>query len=304
MKLPIVTLTHEEPEQEIAALEGHSIGAGHYDRLVDPSTIYLKPNGDLLCLWLKNVVPASLQREAFQVLKHKEIARPGSAARRGIASGNGADPKAGSSILGSFDRGHHHPCAAKAAFNAKHPRLFKRFVPYVEVVDQLYQENLPEIYNAQYLAALATWPEWLVGNSVFSTVQVNKGFRTHVHKDGNNLLSSVAPMTCFTNASGGELVFPKYRVAVPYSSRDVLLANVHEWHGNAPFRSDPEKSSRTTCVFYLRARMVQCGTQAEEIERMRNRKLGDPLYGWIIDGKFISPEEQRKLAARYDDMEL
>ena len=50
--------------------------------------------------------------------------------------------------------------------------------------------------------------------------------------------------------------------------------------------------------------MVQCGTQAEEIERMRNRKLGDPLYGWIIDGKFISPEEQRKLAARYDDMEL
>ena len=50
MKLPIVTLTHEEPEQEIAALEGHSIGAGHYDRLVDPSTIYLKPNGDLLCL--------------------------------------------------------------------------------------------------------------------------------------------------------------------------------------------------------------------------------------------------------------
>lgn len=36
---------------------------------------------------------------------------------------------------------------------------------------------------------------------------------------------------------------------------------------------------------------------------MRNRKRGDPLHGWIIDGKFISPEEQKQLAARYDDAE-
>jgi len=304
MKPPIFTLTHEEPEQDIAALEGHSIGAGHYDRLIEPSTIYHKPDGGFLCLWLPKVVPVGLRQEALKVLKHKEIAPPGTAARRDTASGHGADPKAGSSILGSFDRdGRHHPCAEKAAFNRKHPRLFKRLVPYVERVDQLYAANLEEIYNSQHLAALATWPEWLIGDTVFTTIQVNKGFRTYVHKDGNNLYGSVAPMTCFTNAIGGELIFPKYRVAVPYSNGDVLLANVHEWHGNAPFRSDPEKCVRTSCVFYFRARMVQCGTQAEEIERMRNRKLGDPLYGWIIDGKFISPEERKKRAAAYDDME-
>jgi hypothetical protein len=304
MKLPIITLTQEEPEQEVAALAGQSIGAGHYDRSVAPSTIYLKPNGQFLCLWLKKVIPPSLQRDALRVLNHKEIARPGSAKTRGKASGNGADPKAGSSILGSFDReGRHHPYGRKAAFNRRHPRLFKQFVPYIEEVDRLYEQYLREIYNSQYLVALATWPEWLVGDSVFTTIQVNKGFRTQVHKDGNNLHSSVAPMTCFTNASGGELIFPKYRVAVPYSNGDLLLANVHEWHGNAPFRSDPKKCFRTTCVFYFRARMVQCGTQAEEVERMRDRKVGDPLFGWIIDGKFITPEEQQEMAARYDDEE-
>jgi hypothetical protein len=203
MKLPIVTLSHQEPEQEIAALEGQSIGAGHYDRLIDSSTIYLKPNGKFLCLWLKNVIPANLQWGAYQVLKHKEIAPPGSAARRGKASGNGADRKAGSSILGAFDReARYHPCAAKAAFNNKHPHLFRRLLPYVERVDRLYERHLPLIYEPQRLVALATWPEWLIGESVFSTIQVNKGFRTQVHKDGNNLHSSIAPMTCFTNAVG------------------------------------------------------------------------------------------------------
>lgn len=302
MKLPIVTLSHEEPEQEIAALEKQTIGAGHYDRFIDPATIYHKPNGEFLCLWLKNVIPVNLQREAFHVLMHKEIAPPGSAARRGTASGNGADRKAGSSILGAYDRdGRHHPCAAKAAFNAKHPRLFRRFLPYVSRVNRLYEKNLPKIYNAQYSVALATWPEWLIGDSIFTTIQVNKGFRTHVHKDGNNLLSSVAPMTCFTNAVGGELIFPKYGVAVPYSNGDVLFANVHEWHGNAPFVRVRDTTFRTTCVFYYRARMVQCGTMAEELERMRNRKLGDPLYGWINDGKFFSPEELRKLRVPEED---
>jgi len=38
MKLHSITLTHEEPEQEVAALAGQSIGAGHYDRSVDPFT--------------------------------------------------------------------------------------------------------------------------------------------------------------------------------------------------------------------------------------------------------------------------
>jgi len=133
MKLPIITLTHEEPEQEVAALAGQSIGAGHYDRSVDPFTIYLKPNGQFLCLWLKKVITPSLQRDALRVLKHKEIAPPGSAANRGIASGKGADPKAGSSILGSFDReGRHHPCAAKAggirASSSNSCRMSKRLI--------------------------------------------------------------------------------------------------------------------------------------------------------------------------------
>jgi hypothetical protein len=34
---------------------------------------------------------------------------------------------------------------------------------------------------------------------------------------------------------------------------------------------------------------------------MRNRKVGDPLYGWINDGKFFSPEELRKLRVPEED---
>ena len=285
MKLTTVKLTHELPEKDVAALAGQSIGAGHYTRLIDPFTIYLKPNGQFLCLWLKDRIPLSLQRDAYRVLQHKSIAPPGSAAHRPTASGHGADRKAGTGIIGCFDRdGRHHPYARKTAFTKNYPHLFKQFLPYCQKVNDLYKEALLEIHGNQAFAAAFTDPAWLIEDTVFSTVQVKKGFRTHVHTDGNNLHNSVAPMTCFTNAQGCELIFPKYEVAVPYGNGDLLLANVHEWHGNGPLLSDPATSVRITCIFYLRARMPQCGPPEAELKRYRNRKVGDPVFGWLLRG--------------------
>ena len=42
----------------------------------------------------------------------------------------------------------------------------------------------------------------------------------------------------FVAAVGGCLVFPKYRIAVDIRSQDVLLCDVHEYHGNSPITGD------------------------------------------------------------------
>ena len=37
-------------------------------------------------------------------------------------------------------------------------------------------------------------------------------------------------------------------------------------------------------MFYQRQRIVQCGTKADELKRVRARAVGDPLFGWVLKG--------------------
>lgn len=64
---------------------------------------------------------------------------------------------------------------------------------------------------------------------------------------------------------------------------DVLLANVHEVHGNTPLRnpdgSTPEvdrEPERLSCVFYYQEKMEQCERTIEKEHKFINkRELGD-----------------------------
>lgn len=50
---------------------------------------------------------------------------------------------------------------------------------------------------------------------------------------------------------------------------DVLLADVHEWHGNTPLVPTRWPYERISFVFYYRAKMLECGSAAEELERAK-----------------------------------
>jgi hypothetical protein len=56
---------------------------------------------------------------------------------------------------------------------------------------------------------------------------------------------------------GTELYFPKYRVAVDYRPGDVILADVHELHGNFPLI----EGIRVACVFFVREGIHECPTR-------------------------------------------
>jgi hypothetical protein len=73
------------------------------------------------------------------------------------------------------------------------------------------------------------------------------------------------------------LVFPQYRVAVDLGTRDVLLADVHEWHGNTPLVGAGGEYERVSCVFYYRTGMRHCRPPAEELEWARRRRPGERL---------------------------
>jgi len=86
-------------------------------------------------------------------------------------------------------------------------------------------------------------------------------------------------MCCLGDFAGCHLVFPRYRVAVNYQEGDVLLANVHEVHGNTPLLN-PDGSvpilgrepERLVCVFYYQEKMEQCELTIEKEHQFINRR--------------------------------
>lgn len=69
---------------------------------------------------------------------------------------------------------------------------------------------------------------------------------------------------------------PRYGIAVDCRSRDIACFDVHEVHGNTDFVGS--RYERISVVCYYREMMYKCGTALEELERAKNRKLGDKLY--------------------------
>ena len=61
---------------------------------------------------------------------------------------------------------------------------------------------------------------------------------------------------------------------------DLLLCDVHQWHGNTPITKVDEKATRISLVMYYRHNMQKCGTAIEEQEFAKQRQIraGERLY--------------------------
>lgn len=60
---------------------------------------------------------------------------------------------------------------------------------------------------------------------------------------------------------------------------DLLLTDVHQWHGNTPIKPIDLRFERVSLVFYYREQMTECGSALEEAEIAKRRKPGSRLKG-------------------------
>lgn len=264
----------------------------YYDFCVrgDEDTEVITPDGRTLFKVIRDVIDPVTNdsaSEGFEKAYQRE-----SAAYRGIAAGDNADPHASSVSVGYLDRTARHgvkPCR-ETSFTLKNAGLFNiNAVPYIKAVDDVFRNHMARHWFYQRFAASYS-NGWTIGDSCFSTVTVNQNFQTACHTDKGDLKGSFGVLTCFKRGdfTGGELIFPKYRVAVDFRDGDVLLANVHEVHGNAPIIPLGARYLRMSCVFYFRERIMECGTPEQEKDFLNRRETGDPLFGWLLErGEFI-----------------
>jgi hypothetical protein len=129
---------------------------------------------------------------------------------------------------------------------------------------------MPIRHDAQLGKVLDTPREFILDSpnyySVFTTVTANKSWRTAAHSDKGDLKEGFGALTVMGDFGGCHLIFPKYRVAVKYREGDILLADVHQTHGNTALLfpdgspcTEENKPERLTCVFYYQAKMSKCG---------------------------------------------
>jgi hypothetical protein len=152
--------------------------------------------------------------------------------------------------------------------------------PFLQSLNRGFKELLPWRYGNQRTAADKLYPRFLVPETVFTTITVNKNFRTAAHFDAGDLSSGLSNLLVLSNNgkySGGYLVFPEYRVAVDVRPGDLLLVNNHEiLHGNTPIVLEDPTAERISLVCYFREKMLELGSYEYEnyrFEFVESRRL-------------------------------
>lgn len=217
-----------------------------------------------------------------------------------------------SGTTGFFDRYPRIPYGRACAYNEKHPGTYAKAYPYIEKLEKFFAELLPYRYAAQKAACEKIDPRFRINNSVFTTVTVNKNFRTAEHYDAGDLHEGFSNLGVITNGKdykGGYLVLPQFRVAVNVRPGDVLLINNHGGlHGNTEITGE-EGYERVSVVHYFREGMLSLGSWEYESARRlfcdtrktdHNHELYRPLWNGVSPGMWESKEWYDFLKAQPD----
>lgn len=275
-------LTDEQAEN----LKGKYLNDKNYDLLITEDADGYDLNGNLLFRFRKNAIPLETLmlgvnsfKDSIEVTEsrgyasgssHKRIRKDGSISN--ITVGN----KVESGSVGFMDSGAMVKYCRKTAFAKNYFVKYKSGIPFVKFVDDKYKELCPDHYAKQKAIAQGTNKNYIIGDTSFTTVTVNKNFRTAVHKDAGDYPDGFGNLIAYRegNWTGGYFCLPQYKVALDLQNTDILFVDVHKWHGNTDFINTEEDWLRISFVIYYREYMYKCKQPAEELLKMKMDKTG------------------------------
>ena len=117
-------------------------------------------------------------------------------------------------------------------------------------------------------------PCWRIGSTQFTTLTVNANVLGSIHQDKGDFKAGMGGITVHRRGtySGAILGFPEYGVGAELHDGDLILFDPHEWHGVTEMTNKSDDAMRVSVVYYMRAKMVDCGTPEQEVEHARQIK--------------------------------
>jgi hypothetical protein len=277
------------PQEELEEKVGKILTDADLNIVVTGDARVRKPDGSLLCVYRKGIVPMEMREEIRPVLRSL---RSGGTDNRGHASGTervkGGQTRTrsalvSSSILGSIEaRGSFKFCRL-TAWTGRETEEFKGLWPFFQFLGNRFALDVPERHTVQMEHVARTHPDWVIPDTPFTTITVNNTYPTGVHQDKGDLDEGFSVLSTLRTGmyEGGILTFPEYRIGVDMQDGDVLLMDAHEWHGNTRFIPDiPRRPrgmpdwdqlsfERISTVAYFRTNMIKCGDIPSEEERRK-----------------------------------
>jgi hypothetical protein len=169
-------------------------------------------------------------------------------------------------------------------FTRTNYKNYKDGLPFIQKIDNMFEKLIPESHQKQ-LSRANQKMHLKIPETAFSTITINRNFRTALHKDAGDFSEGFGNLTVIERGSyhGGYTVFPQFGVGVDVRSGDFLAMDVHQWHSNtAIFETDEDKKlnskldkvyndnpavgtvgldknyTRLTFVCYLREKILKC----------------------------------------------
>jgi hypothetical protein len=210
-----------------------------------------------------------------------------------------------SGIAGWYDRYPRIPWGRATAYTENYPEKFAKSFPYLKHLSDAFEQMLPWRYNNQMEAAKKIDPKFLVPDTPFSTITVNKNFRTAAHYDPANMENGFANICVFSNNgnySGAYLVFPEIGYAVDVRPGDLLFVNNQAGlHGNTELVLHDDTVERISIIAFFHEGMLSLGSWEYEQARKEYVKtcMTDeshpywrPRWNGVFEGMWADKEEK------------
>ena len=178
---------------------------------------------------------------------------------------------------------------------------YNQGLPFIQKIDQMFQKLIPDAHQKQLNQANKK-SHLKIPNTSFSTITINRNFRTALHRDAGDYKDGFGNLTVIQRGKyqGGYTVFPQFGIGVDVRNGDFLAMDVHQWHSNTPiyetkedkeyneslepaFKDNPDvgtvgiynKYTRLTFVCYLREKIVNCPDeiQGEFLSKTGTKKI-------------------------------
>jgi hypothetical protein len=178
-----------------------------------------------------------------------------------------------SGIAGWYDRYPRIPYGRATSYTEQNPEKFAKSYPYLQHLAAAFKEMLPWRYGNQMEAASKVDKRFLVPDTPFSTITVNRNFRTAAHYDPANMENGFANICVFSNSdnySGAYLVFPEIGYAVNIRPGDLLFVNnMAGLHGNTELILDDPNAERISIIAFFHEGMLTLGSWEYEQTRKK-----------------------------------
>ena len=175
-----------------------------------------------------------------------------------------------SSIIGYSDRYPRIPYCRRTMFTQRNWLHYNNCLPYIREVNNFFKTYLPKRYNIQKKMCEKTSQDFVIKDTAFSTVTVNKNFRTASHYDAGDLKEGFGNLGVLSlgEYEGSITVIPKYGIGLDLKDGDLALFDVHELHGNTELKKKGWYE-RISVVCYYREKMIYCGNAEYELNRAK-----------------------------------